>query len=304
MLAAGIIEPVEESDWVSPKVVQEKKQKGEICICMDLRKLNGACVNDPFPTPFTNEVLENVGGQEAYSFTDGFSGYHQIKIALKDRIKKMFAIEWGCFQDTVMPFGLKNAPTIFSRIVVAAFKEFIHKFLEVYLDHWTVFGLVKKHTASLRLMLDTYCLHQIALNLKKCTFLVPFKNLLGNVQARPDGGLAKITVILGLQAPRSVQQLRAMLGHTGYYRKFIKGYAQITDPMEQLLKKDAVCCQNEECNKSLELLKEKMASTPILIFPKWNMEFHLHVDALCIALGAVLTQEGAKGVDHLIAFAT
>ena len=76
VLAAGIIEPMEESDWVSLMVVQEKKKKDEIKICVDLRKLNDACVHDPFPTPFTDEVLENVGGQEAYSFTDGFSGYH------------------------------------------------------------------------------------------------------------------------------------------------------------------------------------------------------------------------------------
>lgn len=62
MLVAGIIEPVEESDWVSPMVVQEKKQKGEIHICVDLRKLNDACVNDPFLMPFTHKVLENVGG--------------------------------------------------------------------------------------------------------------------------------------------------------------------------------------------------------------------------------------------------
>ena len=60
MLAAGIIEPVEESEWVNPMVVQEKKTKGEIRICVDLRKLNDACLHDPFPTPFTDEV----GGQE------------------------------------------------------------------------------------------------------------------------------------------------------------------------------------------------------------------------------------------------
>ena len=63
MLVAGIIEPIEESEWVSPMVVQEKKTKGEIRICVDLRKLNDACLHDPFPTPFTNEVLDNVGGQ-------------------------------------------------------------------------------------------------------------------------------------------------------------------------------------------------------------------------------------------------
>jgi hypothetical protein len=82
MLEARIIEPVEESEWISPMVVQEKKQGG-IRICIDLRKLNDACLHDPFPTPFTDEVLENVGGHKVYSFTDGFSGYHQIKIAQK-----------------------------------------------------------------------------------------------------------------------------------------------------------------------------------------------------------------------------
>jgi hypothetical protein len=80
MLKARIIEPVEESEWISLMVVQDKKQ-GWIWICVNLRKLNDACLHDPFPTPFTDEVLENVGGHETYSFTDGFSSYHQINIA-------------------------------------------------------------------------------------------------------------------------------------------------------------------------------------------------------------------------------
>jgi hypothetical protein len=75
MLEVGIIEPVEESEWISPMVVQENKQGG-IRICVDLRKMNDSCLHDPFPTPFTNEILENVGDHEAYSFTNGFSGYH------------------------------------------------------------------------------------------------------------------------------------------------------------------------------------------------------------------------------------
>ena len=62
MLEAGIIEPAEEYDWVSPMVVQEKKKKGEIRICIDLIKLNDACLHDLFPTPFIDEVLENNGG--------------------------------------------------------------------------------------------------------------------------------------------------------------------------------------------------------------------------------------------------
>lgn len=63
ILEAGIIEHVEESDWVSPMVVQEKKKTGGIRICVDLRKLNDTCIHDPFLTPLTNVVLDNVGGR-------------------------------------------------------------------------------------------------------------------------------------------------------------------------------------------------------------------------------------------------
>ena len=93
--------------------VKENKTKGDIRICVDLHKLNDASLHDPFPTPFTDEVLDNVGGQEVYSFTDGFSGYHQIRIHPEDRSKTTFATEWGSFQYTVMPFGLKNAQLSF-----------------------------------------------------------------------------------------------------------------------------------------------------------------------------------------------
>ena len=56
--------------------------------------------------------------------------------------------------------------------------------------------------------------------------------------------------------------------------------------------------------KILDVLKGKLASTPTLVFPKWDVEFHVHVDASCIALGAVLTQDGGEGLDHPIAFAS
>jgi len=72
--------------------------------------------------------------------------------------------------------------------------------------------------------------------------------------------------------------------------------------MEQLLKKDATYCWNEEFIKIMETLKENMASTPILVFPKWDIKIHVHVDMSCIVLGTILTQEGAEGIDHPIAF--
>ena len=152
MLDARIIEPVEESEWISPMAIQYKKTR-EICICVDLWKLNNACMHDSFLTPFTDEVLEDVGGQEVYSFTDGFLGYHQIQIAKEDCHKTTFVTEWGCFQYTVMPFGMKNAPTVFSRVVITVFKYFIQNFMQVYMDDWIIYGLAKDHLENLQLMM-------------------------------------------------------------------------------------------------------------------------------------------------------
>jgi hypothetical protein len=183
---------------------------------VDLRKLNDACLHDPFPTPFTDEVLENVEGQEMYSFTDGFSRYHQIKIAQEDRHKTTFATKWGSYQYIIMTIGLNNSPVVFSRVVVVAFKEFIHKFLEVYLDDWIVFNLLKDHIEVLRIMLDRCRQCHISMNLKKCIFCALFGIILGYVVCK-HGLLvypSKIAVILELEPPTSVKQLRETLGHT------------------------------------------------------------------------------------------
>ena len=234
-----------------------------------------------------NEVLDNVGGQEAYSFTDGFYCYHKIRIAKEDRHKTTFATEWGSFQYTVVSFGLKNVPARFSRVVVAAFQEFMKKLLEVYFYDWAVLGLLKKHIGNLRMILDTCRKDQISLNLNKCIFCFPYDILLGHIVCKQ--GLmvdsAKIAIIVNLPPPNSVRQLRTTLGHTGYYSKLIKGYAQITAPMEKLLKKDAKYQLNKECQKSLDTLKDKMVTVPILVFPYWKKMFHFHVDASSIALG-------------------
>jgi hypothetical protein len=111
--------------------------------------LKVAYVHDPFPTPFSDEVLDQVARNEDYSFRDGFSRYHQIKIAVEDKKKTRFTTKWGSFAYNIMPFGLKNAPTMFSRIVIVAFCDFIHKFLKVYMDYWTMYNLLKEHIVLL-----------------------------------------------------------------------------------------------------------------------------------------------------------
>jgi hypothetical protein len=113
----------------------------------------------------------------------------------------------------------------------------------------------------------------------------------------------KIAIILELQPPTLATQLRETLGHTGYYRKFIKGYAQIIAPMENLLKKEAKFQWNEDYQKGLDTLKKKLVTTATLIFPYWNKEFRVHADASSIVLGAVLSQPREGDKDHPIYFA-
>jgi hypothetical protein len=150
-----------------------------------------------------------------------------------------------------MPFGLKNASAIFSRVVIYVFKEFIHQLLEVYMDDWTTYSQLKDHVEVLILMLERCRQCQISLNIKKCIFGTPFGILSGHTVCKQGLiiDLAKIAVIVSLPPPKLVCQLRATLGHTYYYINFIKGYAQITAPMKKLLKKETKFQWNEDVSK-------------------------------------------------------
>jgi hypothetical protein len=86
--------------------------------------------------------------------------------------------------------------------------------------------------------------------------------------------------------------------------KFINGYAQIKTPMEKLLKKEAKFQWNEDYQKGLDTLKQKLVIVPILIFLDWGKEFHVHVDASSIDLGTILYHPGEGDIDHPIAFAS
>jgi hypothetical protein len=114
----------------------------------------------------------------------------------------------------------------------------------------------------------------------------------------------KISIIVDLPPPTSVKQLHTALGHTGYYKKLIKGYAHITTPMENILNKYCQFSWIEERQQSFDTLKNKMVTAPILVFPDWSKEFHVHADASSIALGVVLAQPGEGDIEHLFSFAS
>ena len=131
-----------------------------------------------------------------------------------------------------------------------------------------VYGLVKNNIESLRMMLNRCRQYHISLNLKKCIFCAPFGILLYYVDCR-DGILmdrAKITIIVDLPPPMTIKKIRNTLGHMRYCRKFIRRYAEGTSPMDKLLKKYVKFQWNEQCQDSLDVLKDNMVTTHILVF--------------------------------------
>jgi len=94
-------------------------------IYIDFRKLNAATKNDPYPLPFTYEVLNIIVGYGTYSFLEGYSKYHQIFIVLEDKYKISFVIDYGAFIWKVMSFGVKNEPLTYHRVVTKAFKKYL-----------------------------------------------------------------------------------------------------------------------------------------------------------------------------------
>ena len=83
LLDVGFIYEIEHSDWVSPIVCVPKKN-GKLIVCVDFKKLNACTIKESYPLPYIESILERLGGHEAYSFLDGFSGYNQVNIDVVD----------------------------------------------------------------------------------------------------------------------------------------------------------------------------------------------------------------------------
>jgi hypothetical protein len=112
LLVDGFIESIEEATSLSPIVIVPK-ENGKLKICTYFKKLNATTKKYPYPLPFTYEVLNTIIGYEAYSFSDGYSRYHQIFTVPTNRYKISFVTNLGAFIWKVMSFGVKNGPPIY-----------------------------------------------------------------------------------------------------------------------------------------------------------------------------------------------
>ena len=207
-------------------------------ICFDYRKLNKATRKDHFPLPFLDQMLDCLAGYEYYCFLDGYSGYNQIAISPEDQEKTTFTCPYGTFAFRRMPFGLCNAPGTFQRCMMAIFSDMVEKTIEIFMDDFSVLGnSFDNCLENLRSVLIRCKETNLVLNWEKCHFMVQEGIVLGHwISARGiEVDRAKIEAIEKLPPPSSVKGIRSVLGHAGFYRRFIKDFSQIAKPLSNLL---------------------------------------------------------------------
>lgn len=265
-------------------------------IVIDYRKLNAVTINDKFPIPNIDGILEKLGRAQYFTTLDLAKGFHQIPMSKEDQKKTAFSTPFGHYEYRRMPFGLKNAPATFQRLMNSILSKFIGKICVVYMDDILIFSSsLQEHINSLNKILRTLEEAGLKIQFDKCNFLKKETEYLGHILTR--GGVKpnpkKIESIKELKLPTTQKQIKSFLGITGYYRKFIKDYAKIAIPFTQCLKKGArINVLNPNYIVAFEKLKSILTEHPILKYPDFQKQFKLITDASNFALGAVLTQEG------------
>jgi hypothetical protein len=121
------------------------KEKWQIMYMCGLSKIKCPNQEGSISITFFRLSFDSMDKHEMYSFMDGYSNYNQVKMAEENTKKTTFISEWGVYAHNVMPFGLRNAPTTFQKVVTKTFKEYLNKFIQVFLDNFNVYGNKKDH---------------------------------------------------------------------------------------------------------------------------------------------------------------
>ena len=132
----GVIEP-SISPWSAPVVIAYRNGKPRFCV--DYRKLNAATIPDEFPIPRQSEILSSLSGAQVLSSLDALSGFTQLELDPDDIEKTAFRTHRGLFQFRRMPFGLRNGPSIFQRVMQGILAPYLWIFCLVYIDDIVVY---------------------------------------------------------------------------------------------------------------------------------------------------------------------
>ena len=299
-LKAGVIEPAS-SEWASPVLLAPKKD-GTNRFCIDFRRLNAMTIPDTYPLPRMDDCIDSLSNARVFSLLDALWGYWQILLAEADRDKTTFTSHMGTHRYLRMPFGLRNAPATFQRILDITLSGARWRFCLVYLDDVIVFSKdYEEHLDHLDHVLGLLKEAGIKLKLKKCFFFKEEVEYLGH-RIRP-GTLSVYTdskatkAVKDAQFPQTPTQMKAFLGSANVYRRFVKDFAKIASPLSDMLKKDSPVDWNNPIvptdgqQTAFEALKASLTSPPILGLPQHDRPHMIDCDASEYAVGVVLLQQ-------------
>jgi hypothetical protein len=304
MLRQDIIEPAQ-SPWAANLVVVRKKS-GEYRCCVDFRGLNEVTLKDAYSLPRIDACLDALAGSVWFSTVDLRNSYYQVELAEADRDKTAFVCRGGQYRFKRMPLGLCNSGATFQRLVDIVLSGLSYDICLAYIDDILVYSRsLPEHLSRLRTVLSR--LENAGLKIKPSkTFLLRRSvGFLGHLISAEGIGAhpEKTEQILNWGTPRCVRDVRAFIGITSYYRKYVKDYATIAAPLTALTGKNRQFVWSGQCEDAFISLKRALASPPILAMPIDDGQYVLDTDSSDFAIGAVLSQV-QNGEERVIAYAS
>ncbi|XP_041449446.1 uncharacterized protein LOC121404234 [Drosophila obscura] len=268
------------SEYASP-VVLIKKPNGSDRLCVDYRRLNKLIKKENFPVPNIEERLQDAKRFKYLSSLDLNSGYYQIEVAPESR-------KFTAFITT------ETAPAVFNRLMAELQKrvqkgDMIHYMDDILIGSQTFDEMYEKLERILQVLQEC----GLTLNLDKCELFKQTITFLGH-QIHADGispGEVKTNAIALFSTPSNVTEVRQFLGLSGYFRKFVAGYAIISDPLRTLLRKDQTFKWEQPQQDAFDELKRRLKSKPVVTSYRLDAEHELHTDASAVGLAGVLLQK-------------
>ncbi len=275
------------------RIVMVRKKDNSWRVCIDYRALNKVTQVDSFPLPLISDCLDMLHGAKYFSALDCLSGYHQLPIREEDKHKTAFTTPFGHYEYNFMPMGLSSAGASYQRMMATIFEDTNDKFTNCYLDDLIVFSKdLESHLKHLEIVFNKFRNEGLKLKLSKCHFAKKEVEYLGHLVSeegvKPNNN--KIVAVKEYPRPKSVSELRAVLGLFSYYRRFVKGFAAIAHPLTKLTRKNTLWKWGKKQESAFQDLKNRLITAPILSFPDFERSFNIHCDASKWGVGALLAQ--------------
>ncbi|UYV65435.1 K02A2.6-like [Cordylochernes scorpioides] len=279
-----------------PSVSQDKSQEN---LQMDERKdytrprLYADVLKDVYPIPRIDDVMDTLQGSKYFSAIDLKSGYWQVEIEERDKEKTAFTTAHGLYEFNVMPFGLCNAPATFERNMDNVLGNLRWQICLCYLDDVIIYSSdFQTHIKRLEAVLRCFSESNLKLNAKKCRFAFEELEILGHITNQEGIKPAEynIKAVRDFPQPKKAKEVQSFLGMCSYYRKFIKDFSLIADPLTSLIRKNVQFIWTGKQEEAFQNLKKALMNPPILGHFDPNAATCIHTDASNIGLGATLIQ--------------